>query len=87
MGVEPTNEKHEAVYQELTAVLQKWCDELGLSSVEVLAILSNMVGKAIALQDQRKMTREAALRIVMNNIELGNQQMMARVMGEPAGHA
>ena len=48
---------------------------------EMLAGASQIVGNLIALQDQRKMTPDMALAIVQANIEAGNQQAMAEVMG------
>jgi hypothetical protein len=38
----------------------------------VLAIAAQVVGQALALQDQRTMTKDRALQIVMANIEAGN---------------
>ncbi len=38
----------------------------------VLAITSQVVGQALALQDQRTMTKDRALQLIMANIETGN---------------
>lgn len=75
---------HEAFYQELVAVLRKRTDKL--TSEEMLAIAANMLGKIIAMQDQRTMTRERALQIVAANIELGNEQVINR-LGKSEGSA
>lgn len=45
-----------------------------------LALASQMVGQILALQDQRKMTRDMALQIVMDNIELGNSGVINSLM-------
>jgi len=45
----------------------------------VLAIAAQVVGQALALQDQRKMTKEMALDLIMANIEMGNQGVIARL--------
>jgi hypothetical protein len=74
MGTITATDDHEQIYQELCAIINK---RVGDKSKEhVLAIAANMVGKLIAMQDQRTMTRDGALRLVMKNIELGNQQVL-----------
>lgn len=57
-----------------------------MSAEEILAIVANMLGKIIALQDQRTMTRERALEIVIENIEAGNKQILDQ-MANPTGEA
>jgi hypothetical protein len=69
--------EHEVLYQELAALVNKYADKI--SRAEILAVAANMVGKIIALQDQRTMTREMALEIVIKNVEAGNQQIMEHV--------
>lgn len=75
--------RHEALYQELTAVIRKYSDNL--SPIEILAITSNMVGKVLAMQDQRKTTRDAAVKTMAMNIELGNAQMIEELKAAPTG--
>lgn len=58
----------------IVAVMKKYGDKL--DAQEILALLAHMVGQAIALQDQRKMTRDMALQIVIENIEQGNQEVL-----------
>jgi hypothetical protein len=69
--------EHEVLYQDLAALVNKHADNI--SRAEILAIAANMVGKIIALQDQRTMNREMALEIVIKNIEAGNQQIMEHI--------
>lgn len=84
MVVERVGPKHEALYQELLDVMGRY----DLSPVEILAVLSNMVGKAIAFQDQRTMTPDRAMRIIERNIMIGNNQVVARFkFGETKGNA
>ena len=71
------NKDHEVVYQDLTALVAKHASKL--SSLEILAIASNMVGKILALQDQRTVTPALALEVVQKNIEKGNQQAVAEL--------
>lgn len=75
--------EHEATYQELLTLISR---HPNLSGVEMLAIAANMVGKLIALQDQRTMTLEKAMEIVNENVLLGNQQVIAEIMGPAAGN-
>jgi len=70
--------EHEVVYQEMAALMGRHGD--AVSAEEMLAIGANMVGKLMALQDQRTMTRERALEIVIQNIEAGNQQAVDGLM-------
>lgn len=67
--------EHEIAYQDLNDLMKKHADKL--TKEELLAIGANMVGKLIAMQDQRTMTRERAMAIVSRNIEQGNQQIIA----------
>ena len=69
--------KHEVAFQDLCGLVSRKANEM--TALELLAVASNMVGKLIALQDQRTMTPDAAMRIVMRNIEIGNQQAYAEL--------
>jgi hypothetical protein len=80
-----TNPKHEAAYQDLVAIVRKYEGELSPS--ELLAIAANLTGKLVALQDQRTMTPELAMEIVSRNLELGNQQALAELLGPSKGHS
>jgi septum formation topological specificity factor MinE len=75
---EEASSKHEALYQEVIAVIRKYSDEM--DSAEVLAVLANMTGKVLAMQDQRKYSPQAAMAIVSRNIELGNRQVLTELM-------
>lgn len=71
-----TPPKYTVAFNDLNALLQKLADEHGLSSLELLAVASNMVGKIIALQDQRHVSSETAMAIVKDNIKRGNKQAL-----------
>lgn len=75
--------KYEACFQELCAVIKKHSADL--SATEVLAIGANMVGKMIAMQDRRTVTPEMAMQIVIENIELGNRQVIDALTAEGNG--
>ena len=71
------NPQHEIAYQDLVAVVRKHAEHL--SSMEMLAIASNMLGKLVAMQDQRTVTPAMCMEIVAQNIEEGNRQAVAEV--------
>jgi len=70
--------EHEAAYQDMAAIIGRYAN--AMSAEEILAVAANMVGKLMAMQDQRTMTRERALEIVIKNIETGNAQAIEQVM-------
>lgn len=70
--------EHEVLYQDLAKLLSRHAAKM--TSEEMLAIGANMLGKLLAYQDQRTMTRERGLEIIIHNIEMGNQQAVAEVM-------
>lgn len=74
MKLQPAKPEHEVVYQELTALLQKHAGKL--SAIEMLAVASNMVGKLVAMQDQRSVTPAEAMKVVADNIEYGNKSVL-----------
>jgi hypothetical protein len=76
--------EHEVVYKELSALVSKHAHEV--DALVVLAIAANMVGKLIAMQDQRKHTTDKIMHMVGQNIEMGNQQVLAELMGEAKGN-
>ena len=84
MKSHPARPQHEDFYQDLIALLKKHTE--GMSPLEMLAVASNMVGKLVALQDQRAITPKHAMELVAKNIEEGNQQTLEK-MTEPAGRA
>jgi len=65
--------EHEVLYQDLVALIGK---HKHLSSAELLAVASNMLGKLVAMQDQRVLTPQKALEIVSINLEAGNRQVI-----------
>lgn len=79
----PTNEHHKALKADLDALTAKYADKM--TDAEVLAIISQVVGMVIALQDQRTMTPDQAMSIVAANIEVGNQLVVNNLRDAPAG--
>lgn len=85
MGMHITRPEHEVAFQDICALLTKYAGDL--SAEEMLAVASNLVGKIIAMQDQRCMTPEDAMKIVQNNIEEGNRQAVEHLRDSAAGSA
>ena len=70
--------EHEVAYQDLVTLVRKHADKI--SSIEMLAIAANMLGKLVAMQDQRAITGAAAMEIVALNIEQGNREVIEKLM-------
>jgi hypothetical protein len=85
MSLHIAKPEHEVAYQDLTALVSKHANKL--TPLELLAVAANMLGKLIALQDQRKTTPEMAMRVVSDNIEYGNQSVIATLSKGGAGSA
>src|SRR3954470_10144997 len=77
--------KHEIAYQDLCDLLQRHAQ--GISSLEMLAIASNVVGKLLALQDHRTVSIEEAREVIVINIERGNEQAIEELKNNVQGNA
>jgi hypothetical protein len=86
MSVQQAKPEHEVVYQDLCALVSKNAGKL--TPLEILAIAANMVGKLVAMQDQRKISPTLAMETVAKNIEMGNKQVLDQLAqsGGPAQH-
>lgn len=78
-----STDKHEALYQEILAVIRKY----DLPPVEILAVCANTTGKVLAMQDQTAGSVDYYLKVLTTNLELGNRQVIAEVLGNTAGNA
>ncbi len=70
--------EHEELYQDLALLINKHAGHL--NGMEMLAVAANIVGKIVALQDQRKVTKKMAMELISKNIELGNKQIVDSMM-------
>lgn len=70
--------EHTLAYEDIAALLKRHAGKL--TALEVLAVASNMVGKLVALQDQRVVTAEVAMEVVAKNLEIGNQEVLELLM-------
>lgn len=74
--------EHEVLFQDLVDLVGKHKEKM--DAKEMLAVAANMLGKIIALQDQRTMNPNLAMKIVAANIECGNKQVfdqLAKTLG------
>ena len=77
--------KHQAFRDDLIALLKKYAGDL--DAKEMLALAAHLVGQIIAMQDQRKVSPELAMKITVRNIEVGNAEALAELGGNAAGSA
>jgi hypothetical protein len=84
MRVEPTTENKE-FQNALTSVIGN--EGKDLDSAVILAITANLVGRLIAMQDQRKYTSAQIMKMVGENIEQGNKEVIEGLLNEPTGEA
>ena len=77
MSIRKAKPEHEIAYQDICALVNKHADKL--TPLELLAVAANMIGKLIALQDQRTTSRELAMETIVQNIEYGNQQVIDQI--------
>lgn len=77
MSLKLAKPEHEVAYQDLCALIRKHADKL--SAIELLAVASNMLGKLVAMQDQRTTTPSEAMEVVAQNLEHGNAQVLEQL--------
>jgi len=77
--------EHEVAYNDLIQLLREHAEKV--TSVEMLAIASNMLGKLVAMQDQRMITPSIAMEIVVKNMEEGNKQVIENLRLKSEGNA
>lgn len=77
--------KHQAAKESIVEALRK--HEKDVSASEMLAIMSQMVGMVIAMQDHTTTTPEQAMQTVMHNITAGNAAALVDIMTPSQGKA
>lgn len=82
--VQPSAE-HEQLRLALCKVIRRKAPDM--PAEEILAIVCQLVGQLIALQDQRRFTSERVMALVSANIEMGNQHAIDTILNETAGTA
>lgn len=71
------SERHKAFRDDAIALLRKHAEQL--PAEEILALAAHLVGQTLAMQDQRTMTPERGMEIVVANIEAGNHEAIANL--------
>ena len=79
----PATAEHEALALDIKRALAKHPD---VSGMEMLGVLSVILGQLIALQDQTRYTREGVMEMVARNIEEGNHSVI-RLLHQTEGSA
>jgi hypothetical protein len=85
MNKRVAKQEHEVAYQDLVDLVRKHADKM--SALELLAVAANMVGKLVAMQDQRTTTPDMALRVVSDNLEAGNREVIGALLANSKGSA
>jgi hypothetical protein len=67
--------KHQAFRDDMLAVVKKHGEVL--NKLEMLVLVSHLVGQLVALQDKELITPDHAMEVVRLNIEQGNQEAVA----------
>lgn len=78
MSLRLAKPEHEVAYQDLCVLVNKHADKL--TALELLAVASNMLGKLVALQDQRTVTPDRAMEVVVRNLEHGNKMVVDQLL-------
>lgn len=74
MRIQKPTGAHRSFRDDAVELLRKHAGHL--DAKDMLALSAHLVGQIIAMQDQRKVTREIALQTVMANIEQGNREVL-----------
>lgn len=82
MPVKATTAQHEALRLELLALIQKHVPE-NFTPLELLAITANTLGQILAMQDQRLMSSDQYMQVVVKNMEIGNAHVIEQMLNAP----
>lgn len=85
MSIHLAKPEHEVAYQDLCQLIGKHAGKL--TAIELLAVAANMLGKLLAMQDQRTTSPEMAMKVISANIEHGNQTVIATLASAKGGTA
>lgn len=77
MSLHLAKPQHEVLYQDLCKLVSKHAGNV--SAQELLAVAANMLGKLVAMQDQRTMSPAMAMEIVAQNLEHGNLDVIKQL--------
>jgi hypothetical protein len=75
--------RHKAFVEAIVKALQD--DFSDLPAEEMLAVTCQIVGRMVALQDQRRFTPATVMQVVSDNIEAGNRDIIGEHASAPVG--
>lgn len=78
MKLSAASERHQRLRSAVMEAIRKEGAEI--PAEEILAVLAYSVGQVIAVQDQRAITPEMALNLVMRNVEAGNADALRELL-------
>ncbi|RWN20381.1 MAG: hypothetical protein EOR94_13295 [Mesorhizobium sp.] len=81
----PTSQQHEDLRNAMIAAMRRTAADMPAD--QILAVVCVFVGQLIALQDQRKFTRDSIMKLVTSNIERGNQAVIEDLFKAKGGNA
>ena len=82
----PTAARHQAFHEAFVDFL-KGQEKSGLAPVEILAMVSHVLGGLLALQYQTACSADEYMEIVARNIEHGNADAIEFFLGKEGGQA
>lgn len=85
MASQAPSQKHLAYRDAILAAMRAHAGDLPAD--EILAITAHLVGQLIAMQDQRRFTPDLVMKIVSNNIEQGNREVVDGLLTKTEGRA
>ena len=85
MKIQLVKPEHEVAYQDLCQLMSRHA--ASMTALELLAVASNMLGKLVAMQDQRIVSKDLVLRVIAANLEKGNQAVVEKLLSETMGSA
>jgi len=83
MSLHLARPEHEVAYQDICKLVSTHAGKL--SARELLAVAANMLGKLVAMQDQRMMTPAVAMEIVAQNLQHGNKMVVEQLLQTKGG--
>lgn len=82
MSLHLAKPEHEVAYQDICRLVSKHSAKL--TPLEMLAIAANMIGKLVAMQDQRITSSAMAMEVVARNLEHGNKTVIDQLACSPS---
>jgi hypothetical protein len=69
--------QHLAYRDALIATMRQYAADFPAD--EMLAVTAHLLGSIVAMQDRTRMTSEIVMKVIADNIEVGNQEALAQI--------